>query len=50
MRKIIIYAWINVVFLFVGCASLNAQKSFAYSVQVGSFSNVENAGKLVEFS
>lgn len=48
MRKIIIYAWINVVFLFVGCAPLNAQKPLAYSVQVGSFSNVENAGKLVD--
>lgn len=48
MRRIIIYVWIGAVFLFAGCASLNAQKPLAYSVQVGSFKNVENAGRLVD--
>ena len=47
MRRAIVYVWIGAVFLFVGCVPLNAQKSLGYSVQVGSFSNVENAGRLV---
>lgn len=48
MRRAIVYVWIGAVFLFVGCVPLNAQKSLGYSVQVGSFSNVENAGRLVD--
>lgn len=32
----------------VGCASLSTQKSLGYSVQVGSFSKIENAGRLVD--
>ena len=35
-------------FLIAGCASLNAQKPLGYSVQVGSFGSVENAGVLVD--
>lgn len=48
MKSVMIYVWIGVSLFFAGCASLNAQKTLAYSVQVGSFKNVENAGKLVD--
>ena len=44
----IIYWCLFGVFLFSGCAHLNTQKSLGYSVQVGSFSNIENAGKFVD--
>ena len=44
----IIYWCLFGIFLFSGCAHLNTQKSLGYSVQVGSFSNIENAGKFVD--
>ncbi len=47
-RVRIIYWCLFGIFLFSGCAHLNTQKSLGYSVQVGSFSNIENAGKFVD--
>nr|QGT50440.1 peptidoglycan-binding protein [uncultured Helicobacter sp.] len=48
MNKILSFMIVLIILICTGCASLNAQKSVAYSVQVGSFKEVNNAGKLVD--
>lgn len=48
MNKILSSMTALFILVCTGCASLNAQKSVAYSVQVGSFKEIDNAGKLVD--
>ncbi|MCX2716614.1 NlpC/P60 family protein [Helicobacter sp. MIT 21-1697] len=40
--------WLVMAIFIQACASLGVQKPLVYNVQVGSFSNVENAGQLVD--